>query len=887
MAVLLFGFLLLFFWKALGSDCAIFSNEAPLGQVRAEWGQQPSGRFACWDDLSWLGAATPGGLFPIAAVLFKAVVYLIYLKTYAPFAIMFVGLSAWFCFQQWKFARWVCMVGGLGVALNSDFFSTACWGVASQPIAFGLDFLALGALADETGPRRWVRVVLAGMAVGMGVTEAGDIGALFSLYVAAFVAFQALSREGRLGARVASGLGRLTVVTVSALVLAAGSLGDFYATQVKGIVGMGQDAASKARRWNEATLWSLPKTEALGLAVPGLFGFRMDTPKDMVALKGWFAGGEYWGAVGQDPAYDQYFEAKKAGKEAPPPDPLLQERFTGGGFYAGVLILVVAAWGILQSFLRTKGVFSPRECRFIWFWLGAAMVSMLLAYGRFAPFYQLFYALPGASIMRSPAKFIHLVTWALLVLFGYGLQGLSRLCLERPEEPPWNLRSHWMAWWAKAAAWDRGWVKGSGLALAGSLLAWVMYAGNHQRVVAYLQEVGFDPAKGNVLANFSLRQAGWFILFLVLALGLVAVVLSGYFNGRRSRLGIALIGAVLALDLMPANLPWVIIYNWKQAYESSPVLDLLREKPFEQRVSVLQAELFFQLDKFPAEARPLLDNYFTMEQLYATEWKQHLFQYYNIQSLDFDPRMHRSAECLAFEGALAPTPLRHWELTNTRYLFGLAIPADKLNSALDPIRKRFRILKYFRVALKADTSGPLTGYDQLTADPTTDGPCALYEFAGGLPRARLYTHWQTSTNDQETLKQLASPGFDPAQQVLLAAPLPAPAAAGANQPAGTVEFTSYAPKKIELRAKAPAPSVLLLNDQFHPGWNVTVDGKPAQLLRCNYLMRGVQVPAGDHQVEFRFTAPITAFCISLAGLALGVALLGFLAIAKSSDHSIG
>jgi hypothetical protein len=155
----------------------------------------------------------------------------------------------------------------------------------------------------------------------------------------------------------------------------------------------------------------------------------------------------------------------------------------------------------------------------------------------------------------------------------------------------------------------------------------------------------------------------------------------------------------------------------------------------------------------------------------------------------------------------------------------------------------------------------------MTAISTDDGPCALYEFAGALPRARLYTDWQVSTNNDETLRQLASPAFDPAQKVLVADPLPAPAAANAKGSGGTVDFTSYAPKDIVFHAKAAAPCVLLLNDRFDPGWKVTVDGKPAKLLRCNYVMRGVQVPPGEHEIEFRFPPSVIALvCLPVSSL---------------------
>jgi hypothetical protein len=887
MAGLLIGALVLLFWKDLWPDYTLFSNDGPLGRISARFSDLPSGIFAVWEDLEWLGGAQPSGM-PSVAVMFNTLFgHLMFSKFYAPFAILFLGLSAWFFFRQWKFSPAVCVLGGLAAALNSDFFSTACWGVASQPLSFGLDFLALAALADQSGPRRWIRVVLAGTAVGMAVTDAADIGALFSLFVAAFVIFQALNTEApqesappqptRTPANCVQGLARLAVLAGFAVLVATSTLTTMIGTQVQGVVGMGQDAASKARRWNEATLWSFPKKETLGVVVPGLFGFRMDTPK----------GGAYWGAVAQDPAYDRYLEAKKAGKEATPPPPGSLPRFTGGGCYAGVLVVVVALWGIVQSLRRTNGVFSLQERRFIWFWLAGALAALLMAYGRFAPFYKFFYGLPYASIIRSPAKFIHLFSWALIILFGYGLQGLSRLCFEGPAEAQANLRSHWSAWWATAQPWDRNWVRCSVLALVASLGAWLAYATKRGGLVAYLREVGFDAPTSNAIAGFSLRHVGWFILALILSLGLIAVILSGYFKNGRAKWGAALVGLLLAADLAAANLPWVVIYNWKETYVSNPIIDLLREKPYEQRVSVMRVEQFFNLEKFPPQAAPLVQNYSTMCNLYGSEWMQHLFQYFNVQSLDFVQMPRMPVDYSNYETALCTVPLRHWELTNTRYLLGFGIPADQLNQVLDPVRKSFKLLKYFAVVPKPDLVGPPVTYDQMTAVLTEDGPCALYEFGGVLPRARLYTNWQVSTNDDETLKQLASPAFDPAQKVLVASPLPPPAAAKANQPAGTVDVASYAPKQIVLRAKAAAPSVLLLNDRFDPGWKVTLDGKPAELLRCNYIMRGVRVPPGDHEIEFRFSAPLAPFCVSVLGLAVGLGSLLFLGFTRSPEQSQG
>jgi uncharacterized membrane protein YfhO len=66
---------------------------------------------------------------------------------------------------------------------------------------------------------------------------------------------------------------------------------------------------------------------------------------------------------------------------------------------------------------------------------------------------------------------------------------------------------------------------------------------------------------------------------------------------------------------------------------------------------------------------------------------------------------------------------------------------------------------------------------------------------------------------------------------------------------------------------------VVLADVYYPGWKLTIDGKPAPILRINRLMRGALVSAGRHTLVYTYE-PIS-FTAGLAGSALGViALLG-------------
>jgi len=101
-----------------------------------------------------------------------------------------------------------------------------------------------------------------------------------------------------------------------------------------------------------------------------------------------------------------------------------------------------------------------------------------------------------------------------------------------------------------------------------------------------------------------------------------------------------------------------------------------------------------------------------------------------------------------------------------------------------------------------------------------------------------------------------------------------------NENSGTVEFKSYTPKHLVFAANAAAPSVLLLNDKYDPHWSVTVDGNPAELLRCNFLMRGVYLTPGQHTVEFKFSLPSGPLYVTLTAIVIGLCLFGYLFLAE-------
>ncbi|MGP8197904.1 MAG: hypothetical protein ACLQU4_00195 [Limisphaerales bacterium] len=867
----------------------MWANDVPLGAMMDPCSRLPGTFSGHWDTLYYIGGASTSSSPSFSTLLQWILGPVIYLKIYTPLTMLMLGFAAWLFFRGLGFAPAVCVVGALGAGLNMHFFSNACWGLGNWNISAAMVFIALAVLASSSIRPLWVKAAIAGLAVGMVVMEGFDVGAILSLYVGLFIVFYVLRTSPNPVQGLPRTIGVGTLVVLFALLISDSTLYTLVGTQIKGTSsGTGQSAGEKEAHWNFTTQWSFPKLETIRLVIPGVLGYRLqdyitDTNKASA----------YWGSIGEDPHVDQLessdpkTRAHAAASLGLQPDiqsvmagddlslrgnilgqikGSLQRRHTGSGDYTGVLVCLLAVFALFNSWRKSNSPFSEHERQFVWFWGGAALFSLMAAWGRYSFVYQFIYHLPYLSTIRNPIKFLHPLNICLMILSGYGLEALYRGYLRGPVNRAGS-------WWQKASPFDKKWTTGTLLVLGVSVLGLLILTSYKASLAHYLDQNGFPSDQAAQMAAFCIREVVLFIVFFGVSVAVVIGALSGAFSGRRAIWAWVILGAIMIFDLSRADAPWVRYYDYEQKFSMNPVVDLLRHDPWEHRV---MSRFLPTGGYIPGDGALGALCHWWLENDYLAN---------NIESLELDqaPRLPDLDRTYIdnFGGwtsqDLSP-PVRMWRLTNTRYILADARVTPALNQLAEP-KNSFRSVMLMDIVNKP---GVIQWEDpgDWTVQTNDNGHVALIEFTAALPRAKLYSNWQI-TDDTTALAQLNSSRFDPAKMVLIANDTPV-----AQKPAqpeadpGTVAITSYLPKDVKLEADAKTPAVLLLNDRTGEYWKVWVDQQPASVLRCNYIMRGVFLPPGHHTIEFRFRAPMQWLYVSASAFIFGVLLTGYVVVSR-------
>jgi len=89
-----------------------------------------------------------------------------------------------------------------------------------------------------------------------------------------------------------------------------------------------------------------------------------------------------------------------------------------------------------------------------------------------------------------------------------------------------------------------------------------------------------------------------------------------------------------------------------------------------------------------------------------------------------------------------------------------------------------------------------------------------------------------------------------------------------------IALVNYVPNHLVYRTHSTKEALVVFSEIYYAdGWQATIDGKEVPHFRANYILRAMVVPAGDHQIEFRFAPKSFAQVETLSMVALAGILL--------------
>ena len=86
-------------------------------------------------------------------------------------------------------------------------------------------------------------------------------------------------------------------------------------------------------------------------------------------------------------------------------------------------------------------------------------------------------------------------------------------------------------------------------------------------------------------------------------------------------------------------------------------------------------------------------------------------------------------------------------------------------------------------------------------------------------------------------------------------------------PAATIVLTEYKPNKMTYKSNVRTEQLAVFSEiYFKDGWQAYIDGEPADHFRTNWILRGMRVPAGEHEIVFAFESKTYNLCRTISAV---------------------
>ncbi len=161
----------------------------------------------------------------------------------------------------------------------------------------------------------------------------------------------------------------------------------------------------------------------------------------------------------------------------------------------------------------------------------------------------------------------------------------------------------------------------------------------------------------------------------------------------------------------------------------------------------------------------------------------------------------------------------------------------------------------------------------------SQGKFQIYERKDVIPRYFLTTNYEVTSNKKYIISKIYDQSFD--LKTLLLEKQPKLEIIKTDQMINQPKLMKYKPNESVFNVDAPLNTLFFLSDAYTSDWKVFIDGKKADLLIAQYAFRAVAVPAGNHQIVFKYQPKF--FYVGLAISIFSIICLGIFSFTKSKS----
>lgn len=154
-----------------------------------------------------------------------------------------------------------------------------------------------------------------------------------------------------------------------------------------------------------------------------------------------------------------------------------------------------------------------------------------------------------------------------------------------------------------------------------------------------------------------------------------------------------------------------------------------------------------------------------------------------------------------------------------------------------------------------------------------EGTGQVLEFGAALPRVTVVGKYRVISPAEAIFDSIAIGSTDSGTITMLESD---PGLTLGPVEGARATIDSYKLNDVSVTVETPGPALVRLADLWYPDWIATVDGRPAKILKADYLLRAVAVPAGRHAIEFHYRSKAVRDGLALSIASLLVVLAGII-----------